>query len=296
MIEVRPLRDDEIDVYLAVRMRVHPENPMPRELVVDDRRRPDHLDLLALVDGEPAGVASTAIFGGAPNGDLAFLTIRVPRENRRRGVGSALHRGASEHARGLGKGRFYCVIRSDDADSGAYYAARGYSEVGRMRDSVLELDAVEAPRVDLEIVPITPELDRAVYEVALEADADIPSGEAHESGSFEQWRERGLGSALVLRDLSFVALEDGRALGYVLLGRHDAETAMNWMTGVARSARGRGIALALKRHQAAAARAAGWKRLRTQNDLGNVPMLRVNEKLGYQALFEWVHLTGPLIG
>ena len=70
MIEVRPLRDDEIDVYLAVRTRVHPDNPMPREVVVDDRKRPDHLDLLALLDGEPAGVASTSVFGGAPNGDL----------------------------------------------------------------------------------------------------------------------------------------------------------------------------------------------------------------------------------
>lgn len=296
MIEVRPLRDDEIDVYVAVRTRVHPDNPMPRDVVVDDRKRPDHLDLLASLDGEPAGVASTSIFGGAPNGDLAFLTIRVPREHRRRGVGTALHRRASEHARGLGKGRFYCVIRSDDADSSAYYAARGYVEVGRMRDAVLELDKVDTPQVDFEIVPITPELERAVYEVALEADADIPSDEPHESGSFEQWRERTLGSSLALRDLSFVALEGGRALGYALLGRHDAETAMNWMTGVARSARGRGIALALKQHQAAAAREAGWKRLRTQNDLGNVPMLRVNDRLGYRPLFEWVHLAGPLIG
>lgn len=295
MIEVRPLRDDEIDVYVAVRTRVHPDNPMPREVVVDDRRQPSHLDLLALEDGKPAGVASTSKFGGAPNGDLAYLTIRVPRENRRRGLGTALHRAASEHARTLGKQRFYCVVRSDDVDSNAYYAARGYAEVGRMRDSALELDGAEGPQVDFEIVPLAPELERAVYEVAREADADIPSGEAHESGSFEQWREN-LDSTLFLRDLSFVALEDGQAVGYALLGRHDAETAMNWMTGVARSARGRGVALALKRHQAAAARAAGWRRLRTQNDLGNVPMLRVNEKLGYQALYEWVHLAGPLIG
>ena len=62
------------------------------------------------------------------------------------------------------------------------------------------------------------------------------------------------------------------------------------------SARGRGVAYAVKQHQAAAARAAGWRRLRTQNDLANVPMLRVNEKLGYRPKFEWVHLTGPLIG
>jgi hypothetical protein len=56
------------------------------------------------------------------------------------------------------------------------------------------------------------------------------------------------------------------------------------MTGVARSERGRGIALALKEAQIAGAKAAGWKRLRTQNDLANAPMRRVNEKLGYERI------------
>ena len=297
MIEVRPLRDDEVDLYVALRTRVHPQTPMPREIVLDDRKQPDHLDLLALLDGEPAGVASTAVFGGAPNGDLAFVTLRVPRENRRQGIGTALHRRASEHARTLGKSRFYCVIRGDDPDSHGYYGGHGYEEVGRMQDVHLDLAGFQMPPpATFEIVPIGPELEAAVYEVALEADADIPSGESHESGTFEQWRGRHFGSEIVLRELSFAAIENGRVIGYTILGRHDAETAGNWMTGVARSARGRGVALALKRHQAAAARAAGWQGIRAQNDLSNGPMLRVNEKLGFRPLFEWVHLTGPLIG
>ena len=67
------------------------------------------------------------------------------------------------------------------------------------------------------------------------------------------------------------------------------------MTGVARRARGRGIALALKQAQIAAAQRAGLRYLRTQNDLGNAPMRRVNERLGYERRFEWVHLGGPLL-
>jgi GNAT superfamily N-acetyltransferase len=98
-----------------------------------------------------------------------------------------------------------------------------------------------------------------------------------------------------LLDLSFVALEQGRVVGYAILGRHHEDTAEHWMTGVARSARGRGIALALKQAQIAAAKDAGWKFLRTQNDLGNAPMRRVNEKLGYERRFEWAHLGGPLL-
>jgi hypothetical protein len=33
-------------------------------------------------------------------------------------------------------------------------------------------------------------------------------------------------------------------------------------------------------------KAAGWRFLRTQNDLGNLPMRRVNERLGYVKRFE----------
>ena len=99
----------------------------------------------------------------------------------------------------------------------------------------------------------------------------------------------------MLPALSFVALENGRVVGYAILGRHDEDTAEHWMTGVARSARGRGVALALKQAQIAAAKDAGWKSLRTLNDLGNAPMRRVNEKLGYERESEWVHLGGPLL-
>lgn len=297
MIAVRVLQDDEVDLYIEVRNRVHPTNPMPRAIVLEDRKRPDHVDLLAELDGAPAGVASASNFGGAPDGDLAYVTIRVPREHRRRGVGTALHLRASEHAERLGKSRFYCVVRADDADSLAYYGARGYTESGRMQDVFLELATAEVERTvpdGIEVAPLTPEHERGAYEVALEADADIPTGERHSSGTFEQWSARNLGP-LMRRDLSFVGLDHGRVVGYAIVHQHKADTAEHAMTGVARAARGRGVALALKQAQIAAAKDTELTWLRTQNDLGNAPMRRVNEKLGYVKRFEWVHLTGPLL-
>lgn len=297
MITVRVLQDDEVDLYIEVRNRVHPENPMPRAVVVEDRKSPDHVDLLAELDGAPAGVASASNFGGVPDGDLAYVTLRVPREHRRQGVGTALHARASEHAEQLGKSRFYCVVRADDADSLAYYAARGYGESGRMQDVFLELASAQAePSAPegIEIVPLAPEHERGVYEVALEADADIPTGEQHSSGTYEQWATRNLGP-LLRRDLSFIALEQGRVVGYGLVHQHKEDTAEHAMTGVARAARGRGVAFALKQAQIAAAKETDLTYLRTQNDLGNAPMRRVNDKLGYVKRFEWVHLTGPLL-
>ena len=288
--------DADIDVYLDVRNRVHPQTPMPREWVIEQRRRPDNLDLLAALDGVPAGVATVSKFGGDAGGELAYTTIRVLEESRRHGVGTALFAATSEHARALGKSATMTVVRDEDPDSLAFYSARGFEERGRMQDVTLDLsraDVVVAPPDGIEIAPVTEAHERGVYAVALEAEPDIPAATPLVPGAFEEWRPRLFGD-LALRDLSFVALEEGRVVGYAILGRHSADTADHWMTGVARSARGRGVASALKRAQIAAAKAAGWSFLRTQNDLGNAAMRAVNEKLGYERRFEWVHLIGPL--
>jgi GNAT superfamily N-acetyltransferase len=299
VIVVRTVENDaDIDTYLDVRNRVHPETPMPRGAVLDQRRHLESLDLIAELDGVSVGAASVSKFGGSPDGELAYLTLRVLREARRQGVGTALHRRASEYASTLGKRACTVSVRDDDADSLGYYAARRFEEVGRMQDVRLDLSTAEPePQVPagIQIVAaLTPVLERGAYAVALEADADIPAGVPIESGPFDRWRERHFGSR-TLPDLSFVAIEDGRVVGYAILGRHTDEAAQHWMTGVARAARGRGIALALKQAQIAAAKAAGWRYLDTQNDLGNAPMRRVNEKLGYVRKFDWVHLTGPLL-
>ena len=295
MITVREVENDaDIATYLDVRNRIHPATPMPLEAVRDQRKQPGNLDLIAELDGVPVGAATSSEFGGAPGGDIAYLSLRVLREHRRRGVGSALHVRMSEHARSTGKERFYCVVRADDESSLGYFPRYGYSEVGRMQDVALRLDVIEVPEpTGLRIEPLTEEWERGAYDVALEADADIPSGEPIQSGTFEQWRARHLGD-LALRNLSFVAVEDGRVIGYAILQMHGEDSATHAMTGVARAARGRGVALALKQMQIARAKTSGLKELHTQNDFGNAPMRRVNEKLGYVLRYEWVHMTGPL--
>ena len=85
------------------------------------------------------------------------------------------------------------------------------------------------------------------------------------------------------------------SLGWATLGEDQPEIAGNFMTGVARRARGRGVARALKLAQIHAAREAGLARIRTQNDVANGAMRRVNERLGYELRLAWIHLGGPLL-
>jgi mycothiol synthase len=298
VISIRTVENDaDIDTFVEIRRRIQPESPLPREVVLEDRQKPDYLGLIAELDGEPVGAASAGKFWGAPDGEFAAVNIRVVEEARRRGVGTALDRRCSQHAHVLGKTRLFTFARYDDDDSLGYFAFRGFEEIGRMQDVRLDLStAVVQPSTPpgIEIAVMRDEHEHGMYGAALEADADIPSATPIRTGTFEQWRERHL-SGRALRELSFVAVEDGTVVGYAILGRHDDETAEHWMTGVARAARGRGVALALKQAQIAAAKEAGWAFLRTLNDLGNGPMRRVNEKLGYERKSEWLHLGGPLL-
>jgi mycothiol synthase len=298
VITVRPVvTEDDVDAYLAVRVRVHPETPVPRAVFLEDRKRAGQLDLLAERDGEPVGAASVNRFSGSVDGEFAYVTLRVVAERRRLGVGTMLHLRASEHARLLGKTRFYAVVRGDDGDSRGYYAARGYEELGRMQDVELDLATANGePEVPpgVRLVQAVEEHDRGAWEVALEAEADIPSGEPIRTGEFETWRAREF-DGLVSRELSFVALDGESVIGYALLQRFTDDTFQHSMTGVSRAARRRGVALALKQMQIAAARAAGLRYLRAQNDLGNAAMRRINDKLGYRKRYEWVHLGGPLL-
>ena len=230
---------DPDDTFVEIRRRIQPDNPLPREVVVADEEKPDHLGLIAELDGEPVGAASAGKFWGAPDGELAAVTIRVVEEARRRGVGTALDMRCSQHARELGKTRLFVFARYDDEDSLGYFAFRGFEEIGRMQDVRLDLSNAVVERSapeGIEIVAMLDEHERGTYEAALEADADIPSATPIRTGTFEQWKERHL-SGRVLRDLSFVALAEDRVVGYAILGRHSEDTAEHWMTGVARSAR-----------------------------------------------------------
>ena len=100
--------------------------PMPREVVVDGRgSKPDHLDLIAERDGEPVGAASAAKFGGAPDGEFAYLTIRVVARSTAAGC---RHGAPPARLRARARARqvrgFYVFVRHDDETRSATTGAR----------------------------------------------------------------------------------------------------------------------------------------------------------------------------
>lgn len=295
-LEIRAVNGEaDIEAFIAIRAAVDPEYPITRESFDDGPHAPGRLDLLALSGGVPVGCAFGGNLWNDPESTIGFVSVRVLEEHRRHGTGTALLRTVSAHFAVRDYTKLYAVTRAPEVI--AFLEHHGFGEVGRMQEVELhpaDSDLGPPALPGIEIVPVSDELVPGMHAVALEADADIPSPEPVATGTLVRWRDRHLGP-LALREQSFAAVEDGEVVGYAILGESTG-AATHWMTGVRRDRRGRGIAKALKQAQIVAAREAGIEVLRTQNDLANEPMRRINEQLGYKPTVEWLHLAGPLLG
>ena len=93
-------------------------------------------------------------------------------------------------------------------------------------------------------------------------------------------------------DAYLIALEDGEPIGYGYL-ELGAERATHGFMAVARSARRRGVAGALKRAQIAWAQANGVAALRTATETRLTGMRALNARHGYRHLHDEIVLRGP---
>ena len=175
----------------------------------------------------------------------------------------------------------------------AFLETRGYETVRRY--AISELDVIAAPDPDPPDVPLTtfaarPDLADQLYAIACEAYPDQPGRVEQRMSPFEIWRSWGLDPHPP--DAYFIALEDERVLGYGYL-ELDGEQWKNGFLGLARAARGRGLARAIKSAQIGWAKTNEVRTLRTANELRLVQMLALNERFGYRPLYTELVLRGP---
>src|SRR4051794_9412139 len=198
-------------------------------------------------------------------------------------VDAGAWRAAAHAARALGKDGLEVWMTTRTPEVTALLEARGYEEVRRYVISELDVAAAPEPeRPAFEIVQLVerPHLADALYEIALESYPDQP-GRA-ETRIDVAWYEWGLRSQPP--ESVFVALQDGAPLGYLTLE----------FLGVARRARGRGVAGSLKRAQVAWAKRAGVQRLQVANEVRLAGMLALNRRLGFVPLYEEIVLRGSI--
>jgi mycothiol synthase len=262
----------------------------------------DSVDLIARVNGDPAGSAVAGIEPQRP--DLATALVTVLEHKRRRGAGTALYEAISAWARERGLEEVEAVVADDDPESLEFARRRGFVDDRREKGVALRLADIQAPAVEapdgVEIVTWAerPELARGMYEVAVEALPDIPGWEDELIEPFEDWLAHDMQSSGDRPDATFVALAGDEVVGYAKFSLTDAAptTAHHDLTGVKRTWRGRGIARALKAKQIAWAKTNGFEELRTRNDERNAPIRHLNEEFGYRPAIGRIYLKGPLAG
>ena len=270
---------------------------------------------LVAPDGSVAGTAVINA-GMTPLPDGAqHAHIRVHRAHRRRGIGSALLDALESEARRRNAPRLLSGASAAKPFALDWAAKRGFREIGRRIMSYIELASYDPgrwreplDRVKREGIRLRPfaevlaERDDAgrerfwheLYEAEGPMWDDIPFSTPMPHWPFERFYQLMVTSGQLLNDLSIVAYDDGTIAGFTATGDRAKRDGWTYMTGVARTHRGRGIAMALKVEAIDRAKAAGRRAMCTVNDEPNKAMRSVNIKLGYQAVPDSVELEKVL--
>jgi GNAT superfamily N-acetyltransferase len=234
----------------------------------------------------------------------AFAVACVLPQARGQGVGTAIYRQVSSHARELDKSELMTWGYEDDAGGVAFAELYGFTIVKRNRGLRLVLDGCPRPTVDLpdEITITTladsPALARGVWETASEAMPDIPYYTVPMSaGSFDEFAARSFSGPKYIPEATFIAVREREVVGYAQLVwmSRAAGIVDHAMLAVRRAWRGHGIAKALKARQIMWALDNDLTELRTANDERNSSARAVNANFAYTPLPEQIGYRGPLL-
>ena len=300
MAEIRPVRDDaELEHWLALRNELVPDDAIAIEDVRSWMEATTQTHLLAFEGRELVGIGHAVL---DPWRADPVVQPRVAPKSLHRGLGSALLAELSRWAAAQGREALLAQVEIGDDESLGFAERRGFAEIGRNLEVVLDLTgellAIDPP-VGVEITTWAerPELVKGIYEVYREGVVDIPGEEGHEVQSFEDWLAHDLSGSGDSPEWTFAAVSSGKVVGYSKFSLTSAQphTAHHDLTAVRRAWRGRGIAGALKSAQLAWAKEHGYTRAVTNNEERNEPIRRLNERFGYLPAGGRILMRGPLV-
>jgi GNAT superfamily N-acetyltransferase len=202
-------------------------------------------------------------------------------------------------------------VREDRPHSIRFLAQRGFNEMMREWESRLDVaafdaspyvEAFDAParhgvtiRTLAELQAIDPDWGPKCHALETELFRDVPSTNAPTEVPFEVWWDEVRSHPGMLPDAYFVAVHDGQYVGLSTLHRDCTGGYLDTgLTGVIRSYRRKGIALAMKLRAIEYAQAVGAPEIRTWNETGNTGMLSINVRLGFLRQPAWIEFAKTL--
>jgi ribosomal protein S18 acetylase RimI-like enzyme len=301
-IEIRPASGfEDLGRWVATRNEVAPDDPDdPTMIALLRASLLEHVNLIALEDGEVVG---TGMLAGDPNSlesDHAYVEVMVPERHRGRGIGSALLTELSERVRRLGKQGLHVDAREDDTYSIEFLERRGFVAQEHPADHVvLELDRVEPPDalppdgVSIHWLADRPDLMALAFEVAAETYPELGGPISKQAGTLHEWQLFELADPQIALELTPIAVAGDKAVGFGALRRiDDRKVGVHRITVVQPAWRRRGVGSAMTRMQITAAKQASFERLEAWpwTDLQK----RLYSSLGYERVGAAIDFFGPL--
>ncbi|MFH8499218.1 GNAT family N-acetyltransferase [Streptomyces coeruleorubidus] len=243
--------------------------------------------LVAEEDGEIIGTAQISVAHESPEPGQGSANIYVRPDRTRRGAGSLLLRAAEERLAGLGVRKLFAWVL-DEPDNLAFAERHGFRPSRSAYFLRLDLAGGTLPPredppagVELRTAADFADDPRPMFELDAETASDEPSDIEAEFTDYEAWVEQNWKHPLLNRELTTVAVVDGRPAAFSV-AYTDGSRYGTAMTGTARAFRGRGLAKLAKNDSLHRARAAGYTEAFTGNDTGNEPMIAINKWFGYE--------------
>lgn len=313
-VHIRPFTATDYETLAQLYTANNPDNPTSAE---EMRFNDEHTDpkcylrrWVAERDGMAVGVAVVAQSAGMYHPRKFFVNGSVHPEYQRQGIGSALYGHLLEELAAFDPIMLRASAREDKTHSVHFLHQHGFREEMRAWESRLDVTAFDPTpsihaedrmRADgIEIKTLRelesdPERNHKLHALYNELDQDVPSPDPITPVDFEHFDENFFGRPTLLPDANFVAVHHGAYVGTSALWSSAADNYL-WtgLTGVKRSYRRKGIALALKLRGIAYAQAHNHPVIVTDNESNNRPMLSINERLGYRKQPAWIMFANTL--
>lgn len=308
MVEFRSATDSDFDAIAGVLTVCWPHQSRgASELRSDAASLEPHLVprfWVAEVEGRVVGTAEAYRDIGSYDPLRWTIEVSVLPDHRGRTAGSSLYELAKTFVESVPHALVSARVHERDLASIRFAEKRGFGEVKRDFVSELDLVAAEVMPFEVEGITIVPAdvIDSDSFRIAFhglfeEIRRDVPRTAPPSPLSLAFFTTHVIGDPSYLMSATHIAMEGPELVGFSGAFRSsDPGVIDQWLTGVRRRWRGRGIGRALKIAGIRWAKAHGYLRVRTDNDSRNAPMLTINASLGFVRRAGIIWMERPTFG